>query len=92
MTAYCRHDLPAGTCADCTPQPPRGDRGTRVLITGPGSMSTGGTEPDMYHRPGCQHLTNAEARGATPWPRREVTPEEIAAAGAAWIRCRACAP
>jgi hypothetical protein len=84
MITYCRHDLPLGQCADCAPPQPR-EAESFVLIVGRGSQSEGGTEPDMYHRHGCQHLTNAEARGDTPWPRREVTRAEIIAVGDAWI-------
>ena len=71
MTAYCKHDLPAGQCADCVLRAAAPCSGTWLLITEPGNPA------DMYHRHGCPATYPRE--GTQPWPRREVTAAEIAA-------------
>ena len=95
MTGYCRHDLPAGMCADCAPRNPdpgTGNADTLVVIKAPGvSDDTAGRLAHRYHRHGCPHLTNSTTAGKQPWPRYEVHRAEVIA-HPNWRRCTRCAP
>jgi hypothetical protein len=84
---YCRHEMPAGTCALCAPRRP-----VTIHLIACGDYDEG---PDTIggkvcvHRPGCYSPTLHEGV-QRPCPRWETTEEEARAHH--WHPCQLCKP
>jgi hypothetical protein len=85
--AYCRHDMPEGTCALCAPRRPV----TIHLIAcgdyDEGPRTVGGKV--CVHRPDCYSATPHEG-AQRPYPRWETTEDEARAHH--WHFCQLCKP
>lgn len=89
MTEYCKHELPIGSCALCTPRASRRGDDDAFVVTERQAANDDGSLVTI-HLASCAHASPERADRAA-WPRREVSRRD-ASLHPEWKICKACKP